>query len=48
LSCQESGVEELVASRKTDLYRDLKRGVTPAVYRFDRKKNRIVGGERRQ
>lgn len=46
LSCAEEGVDELVASRKVDLYPDLKKNVTPAVYRFERKKNRIVGGER--
>lgn len=46
LSCQEEGVAELVASRKCDLYRDLKQEVAPPLYRFERKKNRIQGGER--
>jgi len=46
LSCQAEGVDELVASRKMDLYRDLKQAVTPAVYRFERKNKRITGGER--
>lgn len=46
LSCQKEGVEELVAGRKSPLYPDLKKSLTPAVYRFERKNSRIVGGER--
>jgi SAM-dependent methyltransferase len=46
LSCQEEGVSELVASRKCPLYRELKQEETPALYRFERKKNRIQAGER--
>jgi hypothetical protein len=46
LSCQKEEVRELVAGRKLDIYRELKQATTPAVYRFDLKKNRIVSGER--
>jgi SAM-dependent methyltransferase len=47
LSCQADGVTELVAGKKVGIYRDLKKGVTPAVYQFERQKRRITGGERR-
>jgi len=44
LSCQQEDVAELVASRKCSLYRELKQERSPALYRFERKKNRIQGG----
>lgn len=46
LSCQEENVRELVVGRGVDAYRSLKKGETPAVYRFELKKNRILSGER--
>ncbi|WFB36539.1 small ribosomal subunit Rsm22 family protein [Kiritimatiellota bacterium B12222] len=46
LSCQKEDVRELVAGRKTDGYRDLKQGVTPMLYRFELKKNRILSGKK--
>ena len=48
LCCQEEDVAELVASRRTGsvLYRDIKKGKGPALFRFERRKNRITGGER--
>lgn len=45
LSCQEENVRELVAGRKVNIYRELKQGDTPAIYRFELKKNRVVSGE---
>ncbi|MGA0333352.1 MAG: small ribosomal subunit Rsm22 family protein [Kiritimatiellia bacterium] len=45
LSCQAEDVRELVAGRKTDIYRDLKQGRTPALYHFELKKNRILSGK---
>lgn len=45
LNCQADGVTDMVCSRKADVYRTLKKAPSPAVYRFDRKKNRITGGE---
>jgi len=46
LSCQKEDVAELVASRKAgEVYKLLKNGTTPALYRFERRKNRISGGE---
>lgn len=46
LSCQSEGVRELVAGRKVNIYRELKQNPTPAIYRFELKKNRIVAGEK--
>jgi SAM-dependent methyltransferase len=46
LGCRAEGVEELVASRRMPLYRDLKKGNGPGVYRFERKNKRITGGGR--
>jgi SAM-dependent methyltransferase len=46
LSCQADGVRELVAGRKVNIYRELKQNSTPAIYRFELKKNRIVEGEK--
>lgn len=46
LSCQADGVRELVAGRKVNIYRELKQNQSPAIYRFELKKNRIVEGER--
>lgn len=46
LSCQADGVRELVAGRKVNVYKDLKQAHTPALYRFELKKNRIVSGQR--
>jgi hypothetical protein len=47
LSCQSEDIADLVASRRAedDVYRPLKNSASPAVYRFERKKNRITGGE---
>lgn len=46
LSCQESDIAELVASRRSgEIYRPLKNGATPALYDFERRKNRITGGK---
>ena len=39
-------MRELVAGRKVNIYRELKQNSTPAIYRFDLKKNRIVEGEK--
>lgn len=45
LSCQQDDIAELVASRRAgDIYRPLKQNASPAVYRFERRKNRITGG----
>lgn len=45
LSCQQEDIAELVASRRSgDIYRPLKQNASPAVYRFERRKNRITGG----
>lgn len=45
LSCQREDIAELVASRRSgEIYRPLKQNASPAVYRFDRRKNRITGG----
>lgn len=45
LSCQAEDISELVASRRAgDVYRPLKRAASPALYRFERRKNRITGG----
>ena len=45
LSCQESDIAELVASRRSgSVYRNLKGPASPAIYKFERRKNRIVGG----
>lgn len=45
LSCQQEDIAELVASRRAgDIYRPLKSNASPAVYRFERRKNRVVGG----
>lgn len=46
LSCQKEDVRELVAGRKLGVYRELKQASTPAIYRFELRKNRIVSGER--
>lgn len=46
LGCQAEDVAELVASRRSgSVYRALKQPASPAVYRFERRKNRITGGE---
>ncbi len=46
LSCQKEDIAELVASRRSgDIYRPLKQPASPAVYRFERRKNRITGGQ---
>lgn len=46
LSCQAEDIAELVASRRAgDIYKPLKHAASPAVYRFERRKNRITGGE---
>jgi len=46
LSCQAGDIAELVASRRSgEIYKPLKHGASPAVYRFERRKNRIAGGE---
>jgi SAM-dependent methyltransferase len=45
LSCQKEDIAELVASRRSgDIYRPLKQNASPAVYQFERRKNRITGG----
>ena len=45
LSCQLDDIAELVASRRSgDIYKPLKQNASPAVYRFERRKNRIIGG----
>ena len=46
LSCQESDIAELVASRRAGaIYRPLKTTASPALYAFERRKNRITGGK---
>lgn len=46
LSCQSEGVREVVAGRKADIYQELKQGVSPSLYQFELKKNRIISGQR--
>jgi hypothetical protein len=45
LSCDASGLHDRVCSRRSGaIYRPLKNAVSPALYRFELRKNRIVGG----
>jgi len=44
LACREEGVGELVAGKKAEVYQDLKRNRTPALYELRVKQNRIQSG----
>jgi SAM-dependent methyltransferase len=44
LACREEGVQEFVAGRKSDVYKELKRDRSPALYELSIKQNRIQSG----
>lgn len=44
LACREEGVSEFVVGRKADVYKDMKRDRTPALYDLSIKQNRIQSG----